>query len=483
MVARGRDPETLPRTGPATAPTRRELLGLAIPALGTLAAEPLMGLLDTAIVGRLGAAPLAALGGATAVLNLFFALVVFLEYGTTLRLARRLGERDTARLVQEAVQMGWIAAGLGVLGTVAFALLPGPLLALVDMPAGARDDALLYLGIRSVGILPGLFLRVGNGVLRGLQDTRTPLAIVIAANVVNAILDLALVFGVEALGIPALGIRGAAWATVIATTGAALAFGWVVVRRLGATARTEAGPLPAGSLPARVRWTPDPRVVATLLGVSRDLLLRTLSLMAPLFLATRLAAGIGTPALAAHQVAWQLWMFMALVLDSVAIAGQATVGRLVGAGRADLARATGDRLCRWGLGIGVGFAVAFLLAGRALPRLFTTDLVVLATLGTIFPVVALMQIPNAILFALDGILIGAGDLRYIRNAMVGLGAGGLLVVGGAPRIDDSLVAIWLGLSVYMLGRLVAMLVRWRGSAWAPEATRGSGGPTGIGTRS
>jgi putative MATE family efflux protein len=449
---------TLPRP---PAPGARDVLALAIPALGTLAAEPLLGLVDTALVGHLGATPLAALGAASAILNLAFSLLVFLEYGTTARLGRRYGAGDHTGLVDDAIQTFWLATALGVGMTLLLTLCARPLLALVAVPPGAEDAATAYLAIRGIGALPGLWLRAGNGVFRALQDTRTPLAIVVGMNALNAALDVLLIYGWSAIGIPALGIAGAAWASVIATTSGTAIFVTVLSRRLARLDRDA-----AAHATVRTRRRPNLRVLRELTGVSANLVVRTVSLMAALFMGTRMAAMLGTVPLAAHQVAWQLWMFLALVLDSVAIAAQALVSRLLGAGAADGAAALGNRLIRWSVWMGIAFAALFVLLRPVLPRVFTDDPAVLAAVDGIFLVLALMQIPNAVLFTLDGLLIGASDFAFLRNAMAIIGTIGAVAAWAAGRLGGSLGWIWLAIALFILLRLAAMGARWRGGRWA-----------------
>ena len=180
----------------------------------------------------------------------------------------------------------------------------------------------------------------------------------------------------------------------------------------------------------------------------------------------RMAAVLGTAPLAAHQVGWQLWAFLALVLDSLAIAGQALVGRTLGAGRAEFARALGNVLCLWGLVLGAVACGAFVLLREVLPRLFTDNRQILDVIDTIFLLLAAMQIPNAILFVLDGLLIGASDMRFLRNSMVALGLFGVFTVWLGGELGGNLVGVWLGVSVFMGARLLVMGRRWWGGGWA-----------------
>jgi MATE family multidrug resistance protein len=197
-----------------------------------------------------------------------------------------------------------------------------------------------------------------------------------------------------------------------------------------------------------------------------------------MFAGTRFAAEFGTAALAAHQVAWQLWLFLALLLDSLAIAAQALVARCLGAGDPDYVRHLGRRLNLWGVMLGTVFAAAFLLLDNSLPRIFTQDPAVLAAIGTIFGLLALMQIPNAILFVLDGLLIGASDFAFLRNAMLALGVFGIVTTWIGATIGGSLLGVWIGISVFMMGRLVVMSVRWQSTFGARKS--GSKARTGWG---
>jgi putative MATE family efflux protein len=466
-------PAASPAGGPGTTPSNREILGLAIPALGSLAADPLLGLVDTAMVGRLGAVPLAALGAAVSLLGLLISTLIFLEYGTTARLSRRYGSGETALLAREAVQMAWLATVLGAVVALCLYSVPRLLMRLVQVPPEVSPPGAAYLRIRAFGAVPALWILAGHGVFRGLQNTRTPLYIVLAMNVANALLDLLLIFGWRAAGIPPFGILGAAWASVAASWAGGLSFLLILRGRLRAGSPRPSGVpegLAGGNIdPSRaeaVTLRPHWATLRDMLALCRDLLLRTVALRAALFSGTRAAAALGVAVLAAHQVGWQLWSFLALALDSLAIAGQALVGRALGAGRPREARAVGHRLNRWGLGLGAILAATFLLLHEVLPRIFTSDPAVLAAVASIFPLLALMQIPNALLFVLDGLLIGASDMAFIRDSMVALGLFGVVAAWLGGRIGGSLLGVWIGISIFMIARLALMAWRWRGGRWA-----------------
>lgn len=442
-----------------------------------------MGLIDTALVGHLGSTELAALGAANTLLNLLFTVLIFLEYGTTARLSRRLGAGEMELLTQEAIQMGWLASILGLFMTGVLFFFPHLFLRLLDVPSEVLSTGTVYLSIRALGGVASLWIRVGNGIFRGLQDTKTPLLIVVGMNLLNALLAIPLIFGWPRMNIPALGIAGAAWATTVATWAGGIAFlrmlsrrqqlaaggQWLVVSNQkieSSGSKVAGGWFTANGLLSATCWLwPRWEILQDMSAMSRDLLLRTIALQAALFTGTKMAAGFGTTSLAAHQVGWQLWTFLALLLDSLAIAGQALVGRTLGAGRADYARSVGNRLCLWGIGLGFIFCVSFLMLQESLPRIFSSDPAVLAAVDSIFGLLAWMQIPNSVLFVLDGLLIGASDMIFIRNAMIGMGLWGVLTTWLGGTLGGNLVGVWIGITLFMFGRLGVMGLRWMGKAW------------------
>jgi putative MATE family efflux protein len=292
----------------------REIVALALPALGALAAEPLYLLVDTAIVGHLGRPQLAALGIAFTILGGTFAVFNFLQYGTTAQVARAggAGQGEIARRL--GAQAVWLSLAFGIAVSALMAALAPQLVSLMGGEGEAADYAIEYLRIAAVGF-PAAFLALGaQGYLRGVEDLRTPLVVLIAGNVANVILEVLFVYGFD------WGIAGSAWGTAIAQLGMGAAFVAVVLRRL------EPGE-------ARVRLALARRV----LTLGKWIFIRTAALMSSFVLAGAVATRFGDASIAAHQVAFQLWIFLALVLDAVAIAGQIIVGRELGAGRRDAA--------------------------------------------------------------------------------------------------------------------------------------------------
>jgi len=420
----------------------REIVWLAVPALGALAAEPLYLLVDTAIVGHLGRSQLAALGIAAVVLGGWFAIFNFLQYATTAQVARAAGagEAETARRL--GAQAMWLALVFGVAVAVFVAAAAEPLVSLMGGKGTTADYAVTYMRIAVVG-LPAAFIALGaSGYLRGVSDLKTPLVIVVAGNAVNVVLELLFVYGFD------WGIRGSAWGTAIAQLGMGAAFVVVVLRSLrpGET-RLELG------------------LTRRLLSLGKWIFIRTTSLMLSFVLAGAVATRFGDAAIAAHQVAFQLWIFLALVLDSVAIAGQIIVGRELGAGRREAAYGASERMIWLSVALGGVFAVAMLVLAGVIPRAFTDDASVLDQTALLWPLFALMQPLNGAVFALDGILIGASDGRFLAVSMFGAFAACAAVLLLTVQADWGIRGVWAALVVLIVGRLALMTTRFRRGRW------------------
>ena len=423
-------------------PYDREIFRLALPALGALAAEPVYLLVDTAIVGHLGRSQLAALGIAFAILGGVFAIFNFLQYGTTAQVARAGGAGEVATARQLGAQAVWLSLAFGVVVSAAIALLAVPLVDLMGGEGQAAEYAVTYLRIAAIGF-PAAFLALGGqGYLRGVADLRTPLVVLIAGNVVNLVLEVVFVYGLD------WGIRGSAWGTAIAQLGMGAAFVVVILRRLE---------------PGEAR--PRPLLARRVLSLGKWIFVRTAALMGSFLLAGAVATRFGDASIAAHQIAFQLWIFLALVLDSVAIAGQIMVGRELGAGRRDDAYAAGERMIWLSVALGAAFAVAMLALSTILPRAFTGDAAVLDETALLWPIFALMQPLNGAVFALDGILIGAADGPFLAGSMVAAFAACAALLAAALAGDWGIRGVWAALLVLIVVRLTLMSTRFRRGRW------------------
>jgi putative MATE family efflux protein len=418
----------------------KEIFLLALPALGALAAEPLYVLVDTAIVGHLGTTQLASLAIAATVMSSGFAIFNFLTYGTTAQVARLHGagrDRDAAALGSQAL---WLAALVGVVMLVLLEATAGPLTTLMGGDGGVHAGAVTYLRIAALGAPLFLLASAGQGFLRGMSDLKTPLLILVAAHVVNAALEVLFVYGFD------WGLKGSAWGTVIAQLGMALAF-VEVQRRAGF------------ELPILAKMRPLARI-------GTEIAVRTTALTGSFLLASAVLARIGDAPLGAHQIAFQLWIFLALVLDAIAIAGQVMVGRMLGGGDAEGARAAATRMIGWSVAAGALFAVSFLALGDTIPKLFTGDPAVIHFAHEIWPLFALMMPLNGAVFALDGILIGAGDTRFLMWGMIAAAAVYIPVALLALWEDWGILGVWWGLLGLIAVRLLTCGARFIGSRWA-----------------
>jgi putative MATE family efflux protein len=429
------------------APQDREIVLIALPALGALAAEPLYLLADTAIVGHLGTTQLAALALAATVLTSVVALCNFLAYGTTAQVARLHGAGDRLGAGELGAQAFWLAMAVGLGALALTVLLAEPLVTLLGGDGEVAALAARYLRISALGLPMAMLALAGQGWLRGVGDLRTPLVIVVAANVVNVVLEVLFVYGFG------WGLDGSAWGTVIAQAGMGAAFAWRLLRAPASSRR-----------PAWARIRPMTRMGA-------QIAVRTASLLLAFGAATAVLGRTSDPALAANQIAFQLFLFLALVLDALAIAGQVLVGRALGGGDAPGARVTGRRLIELSFLVGLVMTVALLALRDVLPRAFTSDPQVLDELALMWPLLAGMLPFAAIVFALDGILIGAGDTRYLAAAMALAAAAALAVDAATLAFDWGIVGVWAGLAVLMAVRLATTGGRFAGSRWAVTGGR------------
>jgi len=429
----------------------RRIIAFAVPALGALVAEPLYVLVDTIIVGHLGVTQLAALALAGAVLSAVMNLCNFLAYGCTPAVGRLHASGETEAAAHVGRQAMLLALGLGVPLATIIAAVASPLMEMMSGGGTVASAAATYTRIAALGLPFALLAVAGQGYLRGVSRLRLPLVLLLAGNLLNALLEVLFVYGLH------LGLTGSAWATVLAQC--VMAAGFLVVMDPG-TLRT---------------WRVDPRTQRGLAKTGSEIFIRTASLFATFLLAGAILAHVGATSLAAHQVAFQLWMFLALTLDALAIAAQVLVSQQLGIGRIADARRLATRTIMWSVLAGVLLGGAMLALGGILPRLFTTSNAVLTRIWEIWPIFALMQPTNGAVFALDGILLGAGDTRFLMRAMLATSA---LIF--APLAVASLllgwgiVGVWLGLLAFLIARLLTCGQRFWSERWAiagPSAAR------------
>ncbi|ANP56171.1 putative MATE family efflux protein [Streptomyces griseochromogenes] len=422
----------------------REIVALAVPAFGALVAEPLFVMADSAIVGHLGTAQLAGLGVASVLLTTAVSVFVFLAYATTAAVARRVGAGDLQAAIRQGMDGIWLALLLGgAVIALVLPLAPG-IVDLFGASATAASYATTYLRISALGIPAMLVVLAATGVLRGLQNTKTPLYVAVGGFVANAGLNAGLVYGAG------LGIAGSAWGTVIAQCAMATVYLLVVIRgarRHGASLR------------------PDVAGIRASAQAGVPLLIRTLSLRAVLMIATAVAARLGDADIAAHQIILSLWSLLAFALDAIAIAGQAIIGRSLGANDAQGARDGCRRMVQWGIATGVVLGLLVVAARPLFLPLFTSDSVVKDTALPALLMVALSQPVCGIVFVLDGVLMGAGDGPYLAWAMVITLAVFAPVALLVPTLGGGLTTLWAAMTLMMTVRMATLWLRARSGRW------------------
>jgi putative MATE family efflux protein len=428
----------------------RRIARLSVPALGAILAEPLYNLADTAIVGHLGRSPLDSLAIATSTLSIVAWLAIFLSTATTTEVSRNVarGARGAAgRAVGAAYS---VAAGWGAVTAAAVILIAPLLVALLGGHAGIGSAATVYIRISALG-LPFLYLSyAGNGHMIGLENTRTPLVIAVAANVVNVLLEITFVFGLHA------GLPGSAWGTVAAQALAAAAYGYASRR----------APCP----PVR----PGRGDIAAVLRDGHRLSVRTVALGVVPLAATAVTARLGLVPLAGQQIAYRLWAMLSLATDALAVPAQVFVSAQLGRGD----RAAAERAARRTLVLGLAFGclLGVVTAGLALfaPAVFTTDPAVKHAAVVALLWSALTQPIAALAFVYDGIILGLGDYTAMRRAML------IAILAFAPLAALVLRFHWLGLpgvwtalGCWLLARTVLLWRRWAGSGASPSSPPGS----------
>jgi putative MATE family efflux protein len=428
-------------TSTAETSTRR-LLGLAVSAFVVLAAEPLYLLVDTAVVGHLGAVALAGLGVAAALMALLLLIGTFVEYGTTSRAARWFGAGRLDAALSEGLQASWLAVIIGVTVVAAGEAFAHPMIHLLAGGSGATQHAAeSWFRIAVLGMPGVLLVLAGNGWMRGVQETRQPVRIVLVANALSAAASPVLVYGLH------LGLNGSAIANV-----AAQAVGGGLFLRALRRANSSVRP----------QWT----VMRAQLVLGRDLMLRSAGFQVAFLSAAGVAARMGTAQIAAHQIGLQLWEFIALLLDSFAIAAQSLVGAALGASDEAAARRTAWQVARYGLWAGCGFSVLFAAGWVVVPEAFTSSQAVQHQAHILWPWLVGMLPAAGVVFALDGVLIGAGDAGFMRTItlVAAIGAFAPLNVA-ALHWHWGIGGVWAGLTAFIGVRFVGMVWRTRGSHW------------------
>ena len=412
--------------------------------MGALVAEPLYLLADTAVVGHLGTLPLGGLAVASAALLLIYGLCFFLAYGTTATVARFTGAGEPLKAANQAIQSLWLAFFLGLGIAIIGSLTSDPLLRALGATGELLDQARIYLEISMLGAPAMLIMLAGVGYLRGIKDTVRPLWVAVGTALLNLCLELILIYGFGK------NIGASAAATVISQwVGAATYLFWIWQS--------------IGGL--KISLLPKLLALRRLLKDSSELLIRNLSLTTSFVVATSMAARLGNVDVAAHEVGFQAWFFLAMTMDAIAIAAQALIGNLLGAGKAEEARLMGRRAILWSTGIGAFAGCVLAISHDSFTEIFSADNAVVELGSFIVLHVAAMAPLSGVAFALDGILIGAGDQRFLAKAMLFsamISIPLMLIVG---ENDFGIGWIWGSIWVLMATRSAVLYLRFRSKKW------------------
>ncbi|OZE94710.1 MULTISPECIES: MATE family efflux transporter [Nocardiaceae] len=424
----------------------RRILGLALPALGVLAAEPLYLLFDAAVVGRLGAAALAGLAVGGLVLAQVSTQLTFLSYGTTARAARMHGAGRERDAVGEGAQATWLALILGTVIVGVMQVLCVPILTVIGGGGDITAQAVQWFRVAVLGVPFILVSLAGNGWMRGVQNTVRPLRFVLVGLGLSAVLCPPLVHGLA--GFPDLGLVGSAVANVVGQAVSGAFFVAAVMR---------------SGVPLRPSWS----IMRAQLVLGRDLVLRSLAFQACFLSAAAVASRFGAASVAANQVVLHMWNLVSLTLDSLAIAAQTLVGAALGRGDVRGATRLGWRLTVWSTIFAAVLAAVFAVGRPVIPALFTTDGSVVAEMHSIWWIFVVIVPIAGVVFALDGVLLGAGDAAFLRTATLACALIGFLpAIWMALAFDWGLRGIWFGLGVFVTLRMIAVVVRTLSGKWA-----------------
>ena len=417
-------------------PRDRAIAALAIPALGTLAIDPLVSIVDTAWVARLGTESLASLAIASAVFAAVFSIFNFTYSAVTPLVAGEVGRRDINAAGAVATGSILVALAIGVTVAVVASFVLEPLVRFFGADPSVAEGATAYLRIRFLALPAVLVAMVGHGVYRGHSDTKTPLVVAIGMNVVNLVLDPILIFGAG------LGVAGAAWATVVAQVIAAI---WFLILILGVHRHrlgTDHHPRRVGSLP-----------IMRIIGAGWPMMIRSFALLLAIAATTVAASRIGTRQVAAHQIAMQVWLFLSFVLDSFAIAATALIGTDLGARDRRAARDVANRLLALGFLSGIALSILLVLTIPIVMAVFSSDAGVRADLRSIYGFVILLQPLTALVYVWDGIGLGASAFKFLAGSMMVAGTATMVTLA---MFGDTLTGVWFAVLVLTLTRLVAL---------------------------
>jgi MATE family multidrug resistance protein len=419
----------------------REVLGLAIPSLFGLMTEPLMGIIDTMLIGRYGTAELAAAGGVSAILSTLIWVFNFLSTGTTTKVAIFYGNAEHQRIGRFTNMAMLTALGISALIVILLTFGHHPILRVYGFGEELMPLANTYLLIRLAGIPFTMLMMTGIGFFRGIQNARLPMAVAIIANIVNLLLDIVLIYGIEGF-VPELGIAGAAIATVAGqAVGGLIILYYMYIHKNQRIYHFKLDHIPWQEFPVLFR-------------ISIYLFFRTLFLLASFTFASAIAIRMGKVVLAGHEIAMKLWLLGSFTVDSFAVAAQALAGRYYENDKERVTKIVWN-VSAWGLLLGIVFAMTYALFQSTITGLFSRDPEVLVQVSRVFLLLLLMQPLSALTFVHDGVLIGVERVSYLMRMML---VAGIIYVGlslTAYHLEWGILGIWIGLTAMVAWRFTS----------------------------
>ncbi|MCK8480344.1 MATE family efflux transporter [Psychroserpens algicola] len=422
---------------------------LAIPALISGVAEPILSLTDTAIIGNVdynAAESLAAVG----IVGTFISMLIWVLGQTRSAISsivsQHLGANQLDKVKNLPAQAIFIITSISILIIIATLPFASGIFKLYNASELILDYSVDYYGIRVFGFPFTLFTIAIFGTFRGLQNTFYPMIIAIIGTVVNIVLDFAFVYGIEGIVSP-MHIKGAAWASVIAQIVMALCSAYYLLKKT--------------DISLRITF-PFNTEIKNFIIMILNLFVRTLALNATLYFATRFATSYGTEYIAAYTIAINLWFLGAFIIDGYASAGNILSGKLLGAKNYSKLIELSRFLIKCGIGVGVLLAITGFLFYNSIGGVFTKEQAVLEQFYKVFWIVLLMQPLCALAFIFDGMFKGMGKMKFLRNLL--LLSTGLVFIPILFLLDYfelKLYAVFIALTIWIIARGVPLIIKFR----------------------
>jgi len=422
---------------------------LAIPALIAGIAEPLLSITDTAIIGNISQNATESLA-AVGIVGAFISMLIWVFGQIRSAISSIISQYVGANKIDEVKSLPAQAIAIVVLGSLLVLVISYPfskqIFQFYNASGLVLDFCIDYFKIRIFGFPFSLFVFAIFGTFRGLQNTYYPMVIAIIGALLNVVLDLILVYGVEGY-IPAMHIKGAAYASVIAQIIMAIISVVLLLKKTTISLKLDF-----------VFHEEIPR----LLGMIANLFLRTIALNTALYFATSYATDYGKEYIAAYTIGINLWLLGAFMIDGYSSAGNILSGRFLGAKDYKSLVELSNKLFKYGLITGVIIAIFGVIFYNFIGQIFTKDTAVLEQFYHVFWIVLITQPINAITFIFDGMFKGMGEMKYLRNLLIL--STGLVFIPTLLVFDYynlKLTAIWIAFTLWMIARGLPLIIRFR----------------------